>query len=166
MKKFLGALLLASLLFSVGGVFAADDANVTVTTGDSNIYDTKEVVWFSAYDVGGSTGATYDYNIVQGAGDSDGLVECNRYNDYKTIQIDVITLGSTSIDVRVEGRAGSSAEWGDISGALNFDAVTGANGSYIVEVTEALEEIRVGVKANTPGTDSVTITGWLMGRYR
>ncbi len=161
LRKILAGAFTGLLLF--GGVsYGADDTNVTVTTEKyyNKIY--KEIVWFTTYDVGGSTGTAYDYNDAQGAGDTAGLVEARQFNLNKTIQIDVITLGSTSIDVRVEGRAGSGAEWGEIA-TVNFTATTGANNAHIINVVEFVEEIRVGVKGNTPGTDSVTISGILLG---
>ncbi len=162
-KNILAGTVLA--LFIGGVAWAADDTDITTSTDDfrGSIY--KEVIWFSAYNVGDDAGATYKYNEAEGTTDDDGKVECRQYNRKKTVQIDVITLGSTSIDVRVEGRAGSSAEWGEIV-TINFTAVTGANNSHMVNVLEFIEEIRVGVKANTAGTDSVTITGILLGEKR
>jgi len=164
LKKILAGVFTCLLLF--GGVSSgAEDSDITITT---DAYDNKwykEVVWFSAYNVGDDTGTAYDYNEQQGATDADGLVEARKYNLKKTVMIDLITLGSTSIDVRVEGRAGSSAEWGEIV-TVNFTAATGANNAHIINVVEFLEEIRVGVKANTPGTDSITISGILLGDAR
>jgi len=162
-KKILAGVLTCLLLSAV--CYGAEDSDITITTDEhlNKLY--KEVVWFSAYNVGDDTGTSYDYNEQQGATDADGLVEARKYNLKKTVQIDVITLGSTSIDVRVEGRAGSSAEWGEIV-TVNFTAVTGANNAHMVNVVEFLEEIRVGVKANTAGTDSVTISGILLGDSR
>ncbi len=122
----------------------------------------KEVTWFSTYDVGGDAGTTYKYNEEEGTTDADGLVGCRRYDLRKTVMIDLITLGSTSVDVRVEGRPFGSGEWGEIV-TINFTGATGANNAHIVNVVEFVEAIRVGVKANTAGTDSITITGILMG---
>jgi hypothetical protein len=163
MKRILAGVFACLLLCS--NVIGAEDSNITITKKNfrGNVY--KEIVWFSAYNVGDDTGTSYDYNEAQGAGDSDGLVDALHYTLKKTIQIDVITLGSTSIDVRVEGRAGSSAEWGEIV-TITFTAVTGANNSHIVNICEFIEEVRVGVKANTAGTDSITITGILLGDKR
>ena len=152
------------LLF--GGIcYGAEDSNITITTDDhlNKIY--KEVVWFSAYNVGDDTGTSYDYNEAQGAGDSAGLVEARKYNLKKTVQIDLITLASTSVEVRIEGRAGSSTEWGEIA-TISFASTTGANNSHMVNIVEFLEEIRVGVKATSPGTDSITISGILLGDAR
>ena len=154
----------AFLLFS-SVCIAAEDSNITISEDahDNKYY--KEVVWFSAYDVGGDAGTTYKYNEVEGTSDSSGLVEVRRYNLKKTIQIDLITLGSTSVEVRVEGRAGSSAEWGEIA-TVSFATETGANNSHMVNVVEFLEEIRVGVKATSAGTDSITVSGIMLGDSR
>lgn len=154
-----------ALLLGVSVSWAAEDSNITITTDEhlNKLY--KEVVWFFAYDVGGDAGTTYKYNEIEGTSDSSGLVEARRYNLKKTIQIDLITLGSTSVDVRAEGRAGSSAGWGEL-GTINFTAVTGTNSAFTFPLYEFVEEIRVGVKANTPGTDSITISGVLLGDSR
>ncbi len=164
MKRILAGVFICLLLF--GSIcYGAEDSNITIATDKHDDKWYKEVVWFSAYNVGDDTGTSYDYNESQEAGDSAGLVEARKYNLKKTVQIDLITLGSTSIDVRVEGRAGSSTEWGEIV-TVNFIAVTGANNAHIVSVCEFIEEIRVGVKANTAGTDSITISGILLGDGR
>ena len=154
-----------ALLLGVSASWAAEDSNITISTDahDNKYY--KEIVWFSVYNVGDDTGTSYDYNESQEAGDSAGLVEARKYNLKKTVQIDLITLGSTSVEVRVEGRAGSSAEWGEIA-TISFTAATGANNSHMVNVVEFLEEIRVGVKATSAGTDSITVSGILLGDSR
>ncbi len=162
-KKILAGAI-ACLLFS-SVCLGAEDSNITIATDEHFNKMYKEVVWFSAYDVGGSTGTSYDYNESQEAGDSAGLVEARKYNLKKTIQIDLATLGSTSVEVRVEGRAGSSAEWGEVA-TVSFDAATGANNSHLINVVEFLEEIRVGVKATGAGTDVITVSGILLGDSR
>lgn len=164
LKKLLMACVLAGSLFCAGiASGATEDADVTITKTYRSGVINKRVTWFSAYDVGGSTGTAYDYNDQQEATDADGLVDCMYYTD-KTIQIDVILKGSTSIEVRIEGRANSAAEWGEIY-TKSFTAVTGANNAKIVNIQEHIDEVRVGVKVSgTPGTDSITITGSFYGR--
>lgn len=161
-KRILAGAIACLLLFPVVSFAVSDDSNITTKKRSFDNKQYKEIIWFSAYNVGDDAGTTYKYNEIEGTSDSSGIVDAVRYTISKTIQIDVIALVSASIDVRVEGRAGSSAEWGEIV-TVNFAAVTGANNSHIINVTEYVEEIRVGVKANTPGTDSVTITGLLLG---
>lgn len=163
-KQLLAGVFVCLLLFS-GICFGAEDSNITITTDDYHDKWYKEVVWFSAYNVGGDAGTTYKYNEIEGTSDGSGLVEARRYNLKKTIQIDLITRGSTSVEVRIEGRAGSSAEWGEIV-TISFTAVTGPNNSHMVNIVEFLEEIRVGVKATSVGTDSITISGILLGDSR
>lgn len=162
-KRILAGAFACLLLCSV--CLGAEDSNITITTDAHDNKWYKEVVWFSAYNVGDDAGTTYKYNEIEGTSDASGLVEARKYNLKKTVQIDLITLGSTSVDVRIEGRAGSSAEWGEIV-TIRFTAVTGANNSHMVNVVEFLEEIRVGVKANTAGTDSITVSGILLGDSR
>ncbi len=162
-KRFLAGAFACLLFCSV--CLGAEDSNISISTDEhlNKLY--KEVVWFSAYDVGGDAGTTYKYNEAEETGDSAGLVEARKYNLNKVIQIDLATLGSTSVEVRVEGRAGSSAEWGEIV-TVSFDAATGANNSHMINVVEFLEEIRVGVKATSAGTDVITVSGILLGDHR
>ncbi len=67
MFKKLSGVLAGLLLF--GSVCIADDADLVSSTGHVKDFHNKfykEVVWFSIYDVGGSTGTAYDYNESQG----------------------------------------------------------------------------------------------------
>ena len=142
----------------------AEDSNITINAGFDEDFSGKRfkrITWFAAYNVGDDTGTSYDYNSSQEAGEEAGVVEARRFDQKKTIIIGVDTLGSASIDVRIEGRIGG--RWGEIV-TLNFDAATTID--HIVNVVEQVDDIRVGVKANTPGTDSVTIRGAFLGSQR
>ncbi len=142
----------------------AEDSNITINSGFDEDFSSKRfkrATWFEAYDVGGSTGASYEYNDSQEADDEAGVVEVRRFDQKKTIIIGIPTLGSTSIDVRIEGRIGG--RWGEIV-TLNFDSALLID--HIVNVVEQIDDVRVGVKANTPGTDAVTIRGAFLGSQR
>lgn len=155
----------ACALLITAASMAAEDSNITVTRDDFGDKWYKEIVWFDLYDVGGDAGTnTYVYNEAEGTATSSGLVEARKYDLAKTIQIRVSTLGSTSIDARVEGRAGTGTNWAEVT-TKNFTA--GTSTDYIISAVEFLEEIRVGLRANgTAGTDVVTVTGAMLGGGR
>lgn len=152
-----------ALLLSASVAMAADDSDLTVTELTFRGSITKDVTWFNSYDLGGSIGTQtfYIYNDQVGSSTADGLVEARNYTRSRTVQISVPVLGSTSIDVRIEGRAGTDTAWGEIV-TKNFAAATTID--HIVNGVEYTEEYRVGVRANgTAGTDQITITGILRG---
>ncbi len=162
-KRFL--LTACALVLSASVLMAAEDSDITIEKKDFNDKFYKEVTWFETYDLGGSVGTdTYVYNPLGETTDSDGLVEATLYSLAKSIQIRIATLGSTDIDVRIEGRAGADANWAEIV-TKNFTAVTTID--YIVSAIEFIDEIRVGARANgTAGTDDITVTGILLGGDR
>ena len=156
------------LALFIGGVaWAADDSDITVTETTWRASIGKDIIWFSAYDLGGNIGTnTYVYNDATGtnSANTDGQVECRNYDKSKTIQISVPTLGSTSIDVRAEGRAGTDTTWGELF-TENFSAATTID--FMGPIVEYVEEIRVGARSNgTAGTDVITVTGILRGERK
>lgn len=76
---------------------------------------------------------------------------------YKSIQISLPTLQSTSLSVRIEGQIEDANTWADVytksySSALAIDD--------LVMITEHLQKIRVGLKVTGDvTTDNVTIRG-------
>ena len=59
---------------------------------------------------------------------------------------------------------GTDTNWGEIT-TKNFTAATTID--YVIPINEFLEDIRVGVRSNgTVGTDSVTISGAMIGDKR
>jgi len=110
--------------------------------------------FFSAYN---PTSASYIYDEAGGQAATSGQFFVEKY-DEKIIQIAIPTLGSTSIDVRIEGRVkdAGSGRWGEVW-TKNYAAATTID--ELVVIPELLEYIRVGVKVNTNGTDSITILG-------
>ena len=164
-KRIIVGTVLALFINGVAG--AADDPDITVTELEWRASIGKDIVWFSDYDLGGSIGTnTYVYNDDTGtnSANTDGQVECRNYDQSKTIQISISTLGSTSIDVRGEGRAGTDTAWFEIH-TENFSAATTID--FGMPVLEYVEEIRVGARSNgTAGTDVITITGILRGERK
>ncbi len=150
-----------------GMAWGADDSDITVTELTWRNSIGKDIVWFDAYNLGDTIGTgTYVYNDAAGtnSANTDGLVECRNYDLSKTIQVSIPTLGSTSIDVRAEGRAGTSTAWAELF-TENFSAATTID--FIAPVVEYVEEIRAGARANgTKGTDVITITGILRGEKK
>jgi hypothetical protein len=108
--------------------------------------------FFSAYNV---TSATYVYNADGDSGANDGQFSVEKYSNI-SIQIGIPTLGSTSIDVRIEGQVKSSDRWATVW-SKNYASATTID--ELVVVTENLEYLRVGLKVNTNGTDSVNVYG-------
>ncbi len=156
-----------ALLLSTS-IWAADDSDITVTSSQWRNGIGKDIVWFSGYDLGGQVGSQtyYVYNDQAGSSTTDGVVESRNYSEDMTIQTRVTTLGSGTIDVRWEGRAGTGTAWGLIN-EKNFTVATSIDHLMTAPAgtnTRYLEEIRVGIRANTStGTDSVTITGIIRG---
>jgi len=167
MNKWVKSLIAAtcSLLMVATTMAAEDSSNITITNSNFGDKYYKEVIWFSDYDLGNDAGTnTYVYNEAEGTTTSSGEVSARQYDIAKTIQIRVGTLGSTSVNARIEGRAGTATQWGELD---NINFTVGTTTDYIVDVTEFVEEIRVGLMANgTAGTDTITVTGAMMGSGR
>ena len=98
------------------------------------------------------TSATYIYNE---AGESDidsGEVDAEEHVGSKTISISVPTLGSTSIDFRIEGKLRNMPVWSEIF-VQNVSVATTT--AIIIPISEDMTSYRVGVKVNTNGVDVI-----------
>lgn len=116
--------------------------------------------FYSSFDPN-ATSYIYDPNNAVAA--TSGQYYCYNYT-FKTIQISVPTLGSSSLDVRIEGKVDNASTWSDIY-SKQYTAATTIDES--VMVTEHMEYIRVGLKITGNSTDSVSITGnFGVPRYR
>ena len=97
------------------------------------------------YDENGNTGITYGQVNV-------------RDHRWKTIQIGVPILGSSSVTVQVEGRTSAGVSWAQVM-VKTFAAGTGIDHLYDVTMPQ-LDWIRVGIKCNgTDGVDAVDVYG-------
>lgn len=141
----------------------------TLTTGrDTGLsfgkFEVDRVEFFNNFNVGDDTGGqaffVYTGDATPFGTDTanGGEVKTLKYTEAIAITIGVPTLGSTSIDWIVEGRFGTDSQYasiasGNISSATTIDVLT--------NVTSNPEAIRIGLKANTPGTDVVDVYGLL-----
>lgn len=100
--------------------------------------------------------AFFFYPFKEGTTDNDGW---HLVNDLSAISVivDVATLGSTSIDVNIQGGGGPfSTPFTPTTSPASPVNIT-ATGRTVIEVTSVVQSLRVGLKANTPGTDVVTV---------
>jgi len=150
------------LLFSVSSIVAARTENgITLTdeaTSKSNII---QATFFDAYNPPGT--GTFYYNPASETASTSGAVTCKGIYTSKTLLLSVPTLGSTSISVRIEGKTKNATTWAEVY-TKTFTAASTIDS--IINVVEYLDQIRIGVKANTSkGTDSVNITGSFISSY-
>ena len=142
MKKLLLSFFLTILLsFTICSSIYAVGAKYTATN-----------TFYSEFDPN-STSYVYDPNNATGA--TDGQYYVRNYAE-KTIQVRIPTLGSTSIDFRIEGRVQGSSNWADVY-SKNYSSATTVD--ELIMITEHLDYIRIGLKVNTDGTDSVSVVG-------
>ena len=106
------------------------------------------------FDTFDPTSATYIYNDAGGSAIASGEVDLEEHVGLKTLVVSVPTLGSTSIDFRIEGKVGTMATWSNVY-TFNVSAAHGAGEDIIVPIMEYLTAFRIGVKVNTNGTDVI-----------
>jgi len=127
----------------------------------SNLYAAGAILsnyetFYKNYDP--SNTAYYVYDAADGSGDESGKYYCYNYT-YKTIQISIPTLASTSIAVRIEGRVDSTTDlvsWANIY-SKTYTSPTTIDDSIMV--TEHMEYIRIGLLVTGDSTDDVSIRG-------
>ena len=132
------------------GILETRDSNgVTVTHfGTSKIFGI-DIDHFSSFN---PTSASYIYNEAGGADIDSGEVDTEEHIGAKTVSISVPTLGSTSIDCRIEGKLRNMPEWSEIFTQNVASATTIA---IIIPISEDITSFRIGVKVNTNGTDVI-----------
>lgn len=162
MKGFMG---FAFAVFLSGAVA---NAQTVTDLGDFSIFKTQRIKFYEDFDVGGAMGdqTFYIYNETASSYGTDtvtgGEVPALRATEALAVGIRIATLGSTSIDVRIEGRFGTSSQFTEIY-TINYTAVNTID--EVINIVERVEAIRVGLKANTAGTDKVDVYALLVGRY-
>ncbi len=163
MKKcFNGLVVLLALVFVVASAYGqtiSTGRDLGLSFGNSEV---DRVEFFDNFDLGGSIGAQtfFVYTETSPSFGTDtstgGEIKALRYTEAIGIQINVTTLGSTSIDWQVEGRFGTATQYGLIgSGTISAANTVGE----FINVTANPESIRVGLHPNTPGTDKVDVYG-------
>jgi len=105
-KKILFGLLLSMSITTA--LYARDSNGVTV-------YDYTNGMNIDHYVAYNPTSATYVYNDIGGQTATSGSVDMPTRLNAKTLNISVPTLGSTSIDFRLEGKVGTTmTTWADL----------------------------------------------------
>jgi len=153
-KKILIGLLLSAGITS--SVYARDSNGVTVTDISTGLIYGMNIDHFTAYN---PTSTSYIYNEAGESAATSGLVSIVTDVGPKTLHISVPTLGSVSIDFRLEGRVGTEmTTWSDLY-TVNVDAATtAAVGDISIPISEYVTAYRLGVKVNTNGTDVINCT--------
>lgn len=134
------SILISFLLFLTISAFAGS-GKITATN-----------TFYAAFD---PNATSYVYDPNNGDAITDGRYYVRNYEE-KTVQVRIPTLGSTSIDFRIEGQVRGSSTWADVY-SKNYSSATTVD--ELVMITEQLDYIRIGLKVNTDGTDSVTVVG-------
>lgn len=138
-----------AFFFLIGSAYSRDSNGVTVTDfATTNVYG-MDIDHFSSFN---PTSATYIYNEAGETAITSGEVDVKEYVGSKIISISVPTLGSTSIDFRIEGKLKNMPVWFEIYVENVSVATTTA---IIIPISEDMTSYRVGVKVNTNGTDVI-----------
>lgn len=141
------------LIFSIGSLCMAakvEEIENGVTTRSNKIV--KSAKWFMDYD---PSSTSFVYNNLGETEDDSGAVNITPARGDRNIVVAVPTLGSASITIRAEGRTYYS-NWFKIY-EQTFTAATTIGDPW--PVGELAKDIRVGVKVETDGTDSIEVTG-------
>lgn len=151
------ALFLSIVSFSVLSlcarpVEARDSNGVTVTDFSTGSLYGMHIDHYTAFD---PDSATYVYNEAGGQTSSSGEVSLLGLSGPKTLVIYVPTLGSTSIDFRLEGKVGAMATWTEIYVENVTSAMTIGK---CIPICEYFTAYRLGVKVNTDGEDLIYCT--------
>ena len=149
-------------LFFVSSVALARTENgITITDEATSKSNILQVTFFEAYNPPGTS--TFYYNPASEVTSTAGAVTCKGIYTAKTLLLSVPTLGSTSISVRIEGKTKNATTWAEVY-TKTFTVASTIDS--IINVVEYLDQIRIGVKANTTkGTDSVNVTGSFISSY-
>lgn len=160
MKKYIWIAIFILFLFITtievwGGTYTQNGITITTTETKRNKYIDAAIQ--TNHDPGTSTAT---YNDASESAATSGAIKVAEYNDEITIQVSLDTLGSTGIDVLVQGVFGTdTSSWGKIY-TKSFSATTAANEDYVLSIQEgALKWIRVGTQATgTDSTDDITVS--------
>jgi hypothetical protein len=138
-----GKILIVALL-AVATLAAAQPANeprVQILFADFDVASTSLVYCNSG-------GAPVGIACATGTADDDGAVTVAGSSP-KAIQVEVDAITATSLDFVIQGRLlGAENRWAQIWPASGDHAVT-AVGSFIVQVPDWVNQVRLGVKVDT-----------------
>lgn len=147
------ALFLALAILPCANVSARDSNGVTVTDFLTSMAYGMHIDHYTAFN---PTSATYIYNEAGESAAASGEVVLTGNTGPKTLVISVPTLGSTSIDFRLEGKIGTTmTTWAEIH-TENVASATTID--ILIPIGEYITSYRVGVKVNTNGTDTISLS--------
>lgn len=131
-------------------LYARDSNGVTVTDFTKGASYGMHIDHYTAFN---PTSATYIYNEAGESAAASGEVSLIGHFGPKTLIISVPTLGSTSIDFRLEGKVGTTmTTWANIFTKNIADMTTI---DVMIPISEYITAYRLGVKVNTNGTDVI-----------
>lgn len=149
------------ILYATSSAVARTENGITITDEATSRSNIMQCEFFSGYNAPGT--GTFYYNSANEVAASSGAVTTKGIYTAKTLLLSIPTLGSTSITIRIEGKTKNSTTWANIYSKTYSVATTIDD---IVNVVEYIDQIRIGVKANTTkGTDSVNCTGSFVSSY-
>ena len=141
--------------------FARTENGITLSDEATSRSNIIQATFFDAYNPPGT--GTFYYNPASEVTSTAGAVTCKGIYTSKTVLLSVPTLGSTSISIRIEGKTKNATTWAEVY-TKTFTAASTIDS--VINVVEYLDQIRIGVKANTSkGTDSVNVTGSFISSY-
>lgn len=145
-------LLIAFLVAPVSG-YARDSNGVEVTDTYNSLGYGLDIDHYTSFN---PTSTTYVYNEAGGQTALSGSVNMTGHIGPKTLAVSVPTLGSTSIDFRLEYQVGSSmSTW---VSAYTFNVSAATTEDIGIPISEYMTAYRLGIKVNTNGTDVVNGT--------
>lgn len=134
-------------------VEARDSNGVTITDFRNAMSYGMHIDHFTNFN---PTSSSYIYNEAGESAATSGEVTITGNTGPKTLIISVPTLGSTSLDFRLEGKVGIlMSTWSNIF-TKNVDTATTID--IIIPISEYITAYRLGVKVNTNGTDTIYCT--------
>lgn len=166
LKKRLFDIIFIAISLIVIAFYSFADGQTLTTGRDTGLsfgkFEVDRVEFFNNFDLGGDTAgqAFFVYTDTASSFGTDtangGEVNTLKYTESIAITVGATTKGSTTIDWIIEGRFGTASQYaeiasGTLSAATTIDVLT--------NITSNPEAIRVGLKAVTPGTDSVDVYG-------
>ncbi len=161
MKIFTRSAITFCILFA-GAILVCPPSHAQITTTPNGVtlitepFADRLELYLTAFDDYNPGTDTYVFN---NAGQSDvdaGKIDIKEMFDKIEVKVKIPTLGSTSMTVGVFGKPKNSTTWGMIYDKI-YTAITTTGEDDYFPVLERPQDFRIGIKVDTPGTDSVTI---------
>lgn len=136
---------------AVGDLLYFRDENTVTIRKIVTYTSTEEIVVDSAVTLTGATTALRWRDVTCATTATAGWIDVGGFEEV-VVQLDITTLGSTSITMTVQGKIA-----GGTGGALFTTSALTATGTTFYIITEPVDSIRVGLKVDTDGTDLVRV---------